>query len=481
MNVRFYAGSKKQYIGIARHDPTALYFCHDTRELFWGDKLLSDGIRIVATKNDLPSFDAAANGIIYYVVDCRNGYVLSQDRASWVQVIYAPAADISAVPESEAGNTAASVAAIRTIENTIYEKIASIENLNKVKTISFAGVALDFANGVFSIDRDAARKALGISFTEGQNEQDIEIVATKEYVDTQIANVSKIDLNDYAKKSDLEGLATKDFVKEAISEAELADKDINLDDYYTKSEVDKLIPDTSSFVTKDEIPSVEGLASEKFVEDAVKDLASTEYVDEKVAAIEHPAELYVVDYNAPNYAEAVEAYNSGKLLLLTNAAPDSNSYAMMNYVSEKYITFTKFLMSRSEAYGAFNTYYLKPDNGWEVSSEVILNKVEATIDETSKEIDGIIIGKNTYSFDGFASVTTVNQITQDIEHIENTYVTNETLENNYISNTELEEKNYVTTTEVTERVEEKVTEVIEKKIEDGNIVVNTDAINYDTW
>jgi hypothetical protein len=37
-------------------------------------------------------------------------------------------------------------------------------------------------------------------------------------------------------------------------------------------------------------------------------------------------------------------------------------------------------MSRSEKYGAFNTYYLSPDNTWEVSKDAKLNKVEITDD-----------------------------------------------------------------------------------------------------
>ena len=310
MNVRFFAGSKAQYLNIEKHNPIALYFCADTRELFWGDKLLSDGIRVVSTKDDLPSLTAAADGIIYYVVESRNGYVLSQDRTSWVQVIYAPATSVSTVPESEVDNTAVSVAAIREIENTIYEKIASIENLNKIETISFAGVALDRVNGVFSIERDAARKALGISFTEGQSERDIEIVATKEYVDTQIASIPEVDLSNYAKKADLIGFATEESVKKAIAEAELNDKDVDLSAYYTKSEVEALIPDTSNFATKAEIPSVEGFATEEFVTEAinnieipeadlsglatkkdVENLASIQYVDEKVSTIDVPTKI----------------------------------------------------------------------------------------------------------------------------------------------------------------------------------------------
>lgn len=90
MNVRFFAGSKKQYLGLTKYDPLALYFCYDTRELFWGDLLLSDGMRVVATFANLPATQEAADGIVYFVTETRNGYVLSNDRTEWIQVIQAP-------------------------------------------------------------------------------------------------------------------------------------------------------------------------------------------------------------------------------------------------------------------------------------------------------------------------------------------------------------------------------------------------------
>ena len=119
------------------------------------------------------------------------------------------------------------------------------------------------------------------------------------------------------------------------------------------------------------------------------------------------AEIYKVDFKAPDFAAAFEAYKNGKLLLLVNAAPDENSYAVMNYVREDKITFTKFLMSRSETYGAFNTYYLSPDNTWEVSKEVKLNKVEITEDGKLQ------VGKQVFevpSVDGLATETFVHEM-----------------------------------------------------------------------
>ena len=367
--------------------------------------------------------------------------------------------------------------------------------------------------------------------------------------------------------ADLSNYYTKSEVNKKIEEAiaSIETPEVDLNNYYTKEEVNTLIPDISELVTKEELEAVEAKVdaivipevptkvselendagyitakdipetdlsnyynkseTENLIAEAVKDIehptvdlegyATEDWVNEQGFLKEHQdlseyakksdipqPELFVVDYNAPDFAAALEAYNNGKLLLLTNAAPDANGYAVMNYVREDLITFTKFLMSRSETYGSFNTYYLHNDNIWELAKEVKLNKVDAIVDENS-DITGLTIGKNTYEFDNFATTETVNQINKNIQNIENTYVTNETLEqknyvteqyvvDNYITQ-EAAKETYVTTEKVTEVVETQVNEVVTKEIETkvetviqekvdaGEIKVNADAINYDTW
>ena len=367
--------------------------------------------------------------------------------------------------------------------------------------------------------------------------------------------------------ADLSNYYTKSEVNKKIEEAiaSIETPEVDLNNYYTKEEVNTLIPDISELVTREELEAVEAKVdaivipevptkvseldndagyvtakdipetdlsnyynkseTENLIAEAVKDIehptvdlegyATEDWVNEQGFLKEHQdlseyakksdipqPELFVVDYNAPDFAAALEAYNNGKLLLLTNAAPDANGYAVMNYVREDLITFTKFLMSRSETYGSFNTYYLHNDNIWELAKEVKLNKVDAIVDENS-DITGLTIGKNTYEFDNFATTETVNQINKNIQNIENTYVTNETLEqknyvteqyvvDNYITQ-EAAKETYVTTEKVTEVVETQVNEVVTKEIETkvetviqekvdaGEIEVNADAINYDTW
>lgn len=399
MNVRFFGGRKSEYVSIPKHNPIGLYFCADTRELFLGDRLLSDGLRVVPTFADLPSISEhkAAEGIIYFVEATKNGYVLPRGRAEWLQVIYAPT--------------------------------------------SGEGGEADLSNYYTKAEVDEA-------------------------ILKAIANIEiEVDLADYATKEDVASVEAKiptDYLKEIPTE------------YITETELSEAIT---------------GLATEEYVNAAIQGI-EIPVVPTKVSELENDAgylttkdipapELYVINFDTPNFVEAVEAYKAGKLLLLANAAPDVNSYAVMNYVRDDIITFTKFLMSRSGTYGAFNTYYLHSDNTWELAKEVKLNKVEAVAD-ADNNINGLVIGKNTYDFDNFATAETVNQINQNIENIQNTYVTNETLEQkNYVTDEQVTEvvTNEVETV-VTEQIETKVTEVIQEKIDTGEITVSADRITY---
>lgn len=83
---------------------------------------------------------------------------------------------------------------------------------------------------------------------------------------------------------DTSGLATKEYVDEVVSKIET--EGVELSDYYTKTEVDELISnidapdapdvDLSNYYTKTEvdklIPSTSGLATEKYVDDAVANI-----------------------------------------------------------------------------------------------------------------------------------------------------------------------------------------------------------------
>ena len=220
MNVRFFAGTKKQYLNIEKHNQQALYFCEDTQELFWGDLCLSDGIRVVPTIDDLPELINAADGVVYYIAKTRNAYTLSPDRTGWLQTIYAPVRDASTVAENEIYNTVTTVGAVRDIEASLRQYIddKTINNSSSVNSISFAGTQMTEVDGIFTIDRASALSALGIKLPNVLDSGTVD-VATESYVDDAIASIPKPDLTNYYTK--LEADST---IAEAIAEIDISNK-----------------------------------------------------------------------------------------------------------------------------------------------------------------------------------------------------------------------------------------------------------------
>lgn len=125
-NVRFYSGTRAQYDALVSHNPLALYFCDDTGELFKGDICLSDAIRIVPTRADLPECSCAADGIVYFIAETKSGFMVSPDRTEWLQTIYAPVTDAYTIPEEEMYTTVTTVGAVRDIEAKIYKRIEEV-------------------------------------------------------------------------------------------------------------------------------------------------------------------------------------------------------------------------------------------------------------------------------------------------------------------------------------------------------------------
>jgi hypothetical protein len=125
-NVRFYSGTRAQYDALLTHNPLALYFCDDTGELFKGDICLSDGIRIVPTRADLPECSCAADGIVYFIAETKSGFMVSPDRTEWLQTIYAPVTDAYTIPEEEMYTTVTTVGAVRDIEAKLYKRIEEV-------------------------------------------------------------------------------------------------------------------------------------------------------------------------------------------------------------------------------------------------------------------------------------------------------------------------------------------------------------------
>ncbi len=285
-----------------------------------GDKLLSDGLRVVPTFADLPSIsdNLAAEGVIYFVTATKIGYVLPRGGSEWLQVIYAPTTNGGAEVDLSDYYTKAEV------DEAILDAIANI-NIE----VDLTGLATEAYVAEKIADIEGLEVPTKISELENDagfitEHQDISHLATKEEIadiQEQIANIPTTDLTGYA---------TEEFVLTKIAEAELADKDVDLTQYYTKSEVDELIPDISDFATREELqeainsiehPSIdltdyatkEEIAAVEAKIPSVEGLATKQELEDAVSAIEHPT-VDLTGYATEDYVKVVANTNKYEVL-----------------------------------------------------------------------------------------------------------------------------------------------------------------------
>lgn len=167
---------------------------------------------------------------------------------------------------------------------TNYESLGNLPRINSIeikgnKTLEDYG--LDLSNYYNKLEIDNKIDNINIPETDLSN------YYNKQETDNQIdTKISQIDLTDYARKNEIpssvsqltndRNYATENYVATKISEAQLAGGNVDLSDYYTKSETNSQIDtkisqieipeiDLSNYATKDEIPSTVGLATENYV------------------------------------------------------------------------------------------------------------------------------------------------------------------------------------------------------------------------
>ena len=197
---------------------------------------------------------------------------------------------------------------------------------------------------------EALRDQEGIKETQKFNEE-IEEVKTKledellpTIQETILPVVEKAATQDWVKEQgyltehqSLAGYATEEFVTQKITEAELADKDIDLGAYYTKSEVDALIPNVpvkvselendAGYVTAADIPDVDlstyyTIAETKaFVSSAVSGLASKKGLApaNKVGVVDsdYRGEVMVALHNHSNVSASIDPKERIAQLVIT--------------------------------------------------------------------------------------------------------------------------------------------------------------------
>ena len=162
---------------------------------------------------------------------------------------------------------------------TNYESLGNLPRINSVeikgdKTLEDYG--LDLSNYYNKLEIDNKIDNINIPETDLSN------YYNKQETDNQIdTKISQIDLTDYAKKNEIpksvsqltndRNYATESYVATKISEAQLGEGNVDLSNYYTKSETNNQIDtkisqiDLSNYATKNEIPSTVGLATETYV------------------------------------------------------------------------------------------------------------------------------------------------------------------------------------------------------------------------
>lgn len=139
--VSYKMGTKQTYLSLVERDPYALYWCTDTKELFKGNDLYSDGIRVVANKSALPAFETAAEGILYFCEDTGSGYVLNNLRNAWINILHG--VDNTTIEINEEGLLTVKNDGIATLPQLteLTEKVNKLEEkVTNLETVTVGGV-----------------------------------------------------------------------------------------------------------------------------------------------------------------------------------------------------------------------------------------------------------------------------------------------------------------------------------------------------
>lgn len=136
-NVKFMRTRKELHTNRDIYDENALYFVVDSRQFYRADQLLTSGIRMVATYEELPAFSVAAEEIIYFVEGTGAGYSLNTTKDGWVQVIYPIATSLENVSEDKYAET---IATVKMVAELISGVRISIEEEGKARESAITAI-----------------------------------------------------------------------------------------------------------------------------------------------------------------------------------------------------------------------------------------------------------------------------------------------------------------------------------------------------
>lgn len=420
MNVRFFGGHKEDYLGIAKHNPIGLYFCADTRELFWGDWLLSDGIRVVPTFADLPSISKhqAAEGVIYFVEETKNGYVFVSGRSDWLQVIYAPTEPTT--PEVDLSGYYSKVE----VDEAILSAITNI----KLPEIDLTG----YATETYVDEKVAAINIPEVPSRVGELENDAGYITAKDIPET--------DLSDYYNKAETENLIT-----EAVESIEYPTVDLN--GYATEAYVNEAVsgirvPDVSNFITMEEVEA------KGYINEVPSEYVTESELEDKGYLTEHQdLSKYALKTDIPtDYLKAVpteyitETELAEELAKIEHPSVDLTGYATEQFVSEaiaeiKIPDVSDFVtMSEVEAKGYITGVPAEYVTETELTAKGFITDISGKADVEHRHTLSDIEDYSAPDLSDYAKKTDIPDVTGFIKEIPAEYVTE----------TELTNKGYLT-------------------------------------
>lgn len=156
--VGYRQGTKATYLGLVSRSPNNLYFCTDTKELFKGNDLYSDGLRIVDSYSALPMLALAADGILYYCKDTGCGYVLNESRSDWLPVVHG--VDNITIRINDHGLLSVKSVSIESVSG-LSDKLKEIES-RLVSGVTGSEEVLVAVDGTLTIGAIAQSKIIGL-------------------------------------------------------------------------------------------------------------------------------------------------------------------------------------------------------------------------------------------------------------------------------------------------------------------------------
>lgn len=185
----------------------------------------------------------------------------------------------------------------------------------------------------------------------------------------------------------------------------------DLTNYYTKSEVDAKIPDTSGFALKTEIPSVPTNVS-SFTNDA--EYTNKTYVDNAIAQAVTGGQVDLSNYYTKSETDAAIEAAAPDLsgYALKTEIPDTTGLASEQYVQDQIAAIPETDLSDYATISYVNTEIAKVVTGSQVdlSNYYTKNETNAAIEAAKPDLSGYALKTEIPDTSGFTTEARVNEL-----------------------------------------------------------------------